>query len=289
MLRRIVRPRVLILGLLVGAPAALLAGGSYALANIRPIFPFPVSPNGLDLYNLYVWISIPAIIIFLGVEIAIVYSIIKFRRSKRPVGFVPPQWHGNTTLEIVWTVIPLIIVLTIAGLSTAVLYRDFQSAPGLSASFHADLDVTVDAYQFGWRYTYPNGYVLDQPGSATAAVPPFVVPVGEVVRLRLRGTDVIHSWWVPEIEGKQDAVPGYDNFTWFKIDHPGIWRGECAELCGVGHYTMQIRVQAVPADQFNTWLEQQLAKSQASPSPSAAASPSAGAGPAASPSPSPSP
>jgi cytochrome c oxidase subunit II len=270
--RRSVRPRVLILGLLAGAAAAAL-GAVDVSANIRPIFPFPVSPNGLDLYNLYIWISIPAIIIFLGVEIAILYSIFNFRRSKRPAGFIPPQWHGNTTIEIVWTIIPLIIVLGIAGLSTSVLYRDYQSAPGLSASFKADLDVTVDAYQFGWRYTYPNGVVLNQPGSASAAVPDFVVPVGEVVRLRLRGTDVIHSWWVPEIEGKQDAVPGYDNYTWFKIDHAGTFRGECAELCGAGHYTMQIRVKAVSVDEFNAWLDQQQAQAQASPSPSPSPSP----------------
>jgi len=288
MLRRIVRPRVLLLGLLIGAAAAGLAGVS-ALANVRPIFPFPVSPNGLDLYNLYLWITIPAVIIFLGVEVAIVYSIVKFRRSKRPAGFIPPQWHGNTTVEVVWTVIPLIIVLTIAGISTAVLARDFQSAPCSAggpcgaAAFRPDLDITVDAYQFGWRYTYPNGYVLDQPGSASSPVPDFVVPVGEVVRLTLRGTDVIHSWWVPYIEGKQDAVPGYDNFTWFKIDQPGTWRGECAELCGVGHYTMQIRVRAIPADEFNAWLDQQAAKAQASPSPSA--SPTSSTSPSPTPSP----
>ena len=276
--RRSVRPRVLLLGVLVGAAAAA-AGAVDVSANIRPIFPFPVSPNGLDLYNLYIWITIPAVIIFLGVEIAIVYSIVNFRRSKRPAGFIPPQWHGNTTLEIVWTVIPLIIVLGIAGLSTSVLYRDYQSAPCGSggpcgaAAFKSDLDVTVDAYQFGWRYTYPNGVVLNEPGTASGSVPDFVVPVGEVVRLTLRGTDVIHSWWVPEIEGKQDAVPGYDNFTWFKIDHPGTFRGECAELCGAGHYTMQIRVKAVSVDEFNAWLEQQQAQAQASPSPNASPSP----------------
>lgn len=265
MLRRVVRPRVLILGLLLGAMlTGLLAVG--ASANIRPIFPQPVSPNGQNLYNLYIWISIPAVIIFIGVEAAIVYSIVKFRRSKHPAGFVPPQWHGNTRLEIVWTVIPLIIVLTIAGLSTHELYVDYQSAPGLT-NFHADLDVTVQAYRFGWRYVYPNGYTLDQPGSASGTVPPFVVPVGEVVRLRLQGTDVIHSWWVPALEGKQDAVPGYDNWTWFKIDQPGEWRGECAELCGAGHYTMQIRVKAVSPDEFNSWLASQQAHTTASPSP----------------------
>ncbi|HEX6488799.1 MAG TPA: cytochrome c oxidase subunit II [Candidatus Dormibacteraeota bacterium] len=276
MLRRIVRPRVLILGLLLGVVPAILAttlAANLAFANIRPIFPFPVSPNGLDLYNLYIWISIPAIVIFLGVEAAIVYSIVKFRRSKRPAGFVPPQWHGNTTIEIVWTIIPLIIVLVIAGVSAATLYNDYQSAPGLT-NFHADLDVRVQAYQFGWRYTYmPSGYTLDQPGSATTPVPVFVVPVGKVVRLQLQGTDVIHSWWVPTISGKQDAVPGYDNYTWFKIEQPGTWRGECAELCGTGHYTMQIRVQAMPADQFDAWLANQIAQSQASPSPSPSASP----------------
>src|SRR5438270_9882880 len=90
MLRRTVRPRVLILGLLVGTAIAAL-GAVDVSANLRPIFPFPVSPNGLDLYNLYIWISIPAIIIFLGVEIAILYSLIKFRRSRRPLGYVPPQ------------------------------------------------------------------------------------------------------------------------------------------------------------------------------------------------------
>jgi cytochrome c oxidase subunit II len=279
MLRRSVRPRVLILGLAAGVLFAAV-DGVVALADFRLIFPFPVSPNGSDLYNLYIWITIPALVITLGVWTAIVYSVIKFRRSRRPAGFVPPQWHGNTKVEIVWTVIPLILVLSIAAASSFFLYKDYQSAPCSAggacgaAAFHADLDVTVEGYQFGWRYTYPNGYVLDQPGTATGTVPPFVVPVGEVVRLRLQGTDVIHSWWVPSLEGKQDAVPGYDNWTWFKIDQPGEWRGECAELCGVGHYTMQIRVKAVPAEEFSAWLDQQLAQSQPSPSPSPSSSPS---------------
>lgn len=282
MLRRVVRPRVLVPGMLLGALLVGL-GGTAAYANIRPIFPFPVSPNGLDLYNLYIWISIPAILIFIFIEAWIVYSIVKYRRSALPPGFVPKQVHGNTRLEIIWTVVPLIIVLGIAGISADYLYRDYQSAPGLT-NFHADLDVTVQAYRFGWRYVYPNGYILDQPGSPTGSVPAFVVPVGEVVRLRLQGTDVIHSWWVPTISGKQDAVPGYDNWTWFRIDQTGEWRGECAELCGAGHYTMQIRVKAIPADQFNDWLAAQLAKSASpalSASPGASPSPGASASPAA--------
>ena len=290
MLRRSVRPRVLIPGLLLGAALAAL-GGIEALANFRVIFPDPVSPNGRHLFSLYELISIPAIIIFLGVEAAILYTIFKFRASRRPVGFIPPQWHGNTLLEVVWTVIPLIIVFVIAGLSAGELVADYQSG---SSTFHADLDITVRAHQFGWTYIYPNGYQLAQEGSATGTVKDFVVPVGQVVRLRLEGEDVIHSWWVPALEGKQDAVPGYDNFTWFKIDPSQaghVFRGECAELCGVGHYTMQIRVKAVTQSEFSAWLAQQAASPSPSASPSAAATPSpaASASPSAAPSPSPSP
>ncbi|HZU16341.1 MAG TPA: cytochrome c oxidase subunit II, partial [Candidatus Dormibacteraeota bacterium] len=95
-----------------------------------------------------------------------------------------------------------------------------------------------------------------------------VVPTGQMIRLRLTSQDVIHSWWVPAISGKTDAVPGYQNYAWFEIDQPGEWRGECAELCGTGHYSMQIRVKAVPPDQFQAWVQQQLAQQHAaSPSP----------------------
>ncbi|MBO0689456.1 MAG: cytochrome c oxidase subunit II, partial [Candidatus Dormibacteraeota bacterium] len=118
---------------------------------------------------------------------------------------------------------------------------------------------------------------------------PLVLPQGQMVRLRLDSQDVIHSFWVPEITGKTDAVPGYSNYTWMKIDQTGEWRGECAELCGAGHATMQIRVKSVPDSEFQSWLAQKkkATSASASPSPSPTASPAAS--PAASPSPSPSP
>ena len=233
-------------------PAAFLLSSCEAPGGVSPIFPNPVSPNGQDIYNTYIGISIPAIIIFLGVEAALLWVVIKYRRSKQPPGYVPPQIHGNTTLEIAWTVAPLIVVLAIAGYSFVELQKDFQPVSNY------DFEVAVSGHQFGWNYTYPEGFTVHQEGTLAGNVTPFVVPINKLIRLRMQGTDVIHSWWVPAISGKTDAVPGYDNFTWLKVDRVGMWRGECAELCGVGHSTMQIIVQSMTQYDYDTWVRAQM-------------------------------
>jgi cytochrome c oxidase subunit II len=238
------------------------------LGGISPIFPTPVSPNGQDIYDLYKWISIPAIVIFLGVELALLWVVLRYRRSKQPVGYVPPQVHGHFWLEIAWTAAPLAVVLAIAGFSSVTLLKDFQPVST------QDMTVVVSGHQFGWDYKYENGLVVHQEGTLAADVTPFVVPVNTMVKLQFQGTDVIHSWWVPAISGKTDAVPGYDNVSWLKISQPGTWRGECAELCGVGHSTMQIIVQAMSQSDYDAWVKTQLAALNASPSPSPSASPS---------------
>ena len=258
---RVWRPLIWTLGLLLAATAASACGSG----GLSPIFPNPVSPNGQNIYNLYFWISIPAIIIFLGVEFALLWVVLKYRRSAQPVGYVPPQIHGNTRVEIVWTVAPLIVVLAIAAYSFVELQRDFQPVA------NPDFTVVVSGHQFGWNYTYPEGFTVHQEGTLAGDVPPFVVPTHKLIRLQFQGSDVIHSWWVPAISGKTDAVPGYDNFSWLKIDQTGAWRGECAELCGVGHSTMQIIVQAMDQPQYDQWVKSQLAAQKAagaSPSPS---------------------
>ena len=246
--------------LLLFIPGCGLPGG------LSPIFPTPVSPNGQNIYNLYELISVPAVAIFVLVEALLLIVVFRFRRSRQKPGYVPPQVHGNTRLEIIWTLGPLLIVLAIAALSFVELQNDFAStgstiAPGAGPT---DLDVTVTAYQFGWDYTYPQGFTIHEPGSPTGNVVAFVVPVGKLVRLTLRSRDVIHSWWVPALTGKTDAVPGYDNFTWFRIDRPGEWTGQCAELCGAGHYTMIIKVKAVPEAEFNQWVAEQMQQNQQS-------------------------
>ena len=249
------------LGLVVGA----IALSSCGIGGLSPIFPTPVSPNGQDIYNTYIGISIPAIIIFVGVEAALLWVVVKYRRSRQPADYVPPQVHGNTTLEIAWTIVPLIVVLGIAGYSLVELQKDFQPKPD------SVYTVVVSGHQFGWNYTYPEGFTVHQEGTLAGDVTPFVVPTHKLIRLEFQGTDVIHSWWVPAISGKTDAVPGYDNFSWLQIDQEGQWRGECAELCGVGHSTMQIIVKAVSQSAFDAWVQQQL-QAQASPSPSASPS-----------------
>ena len=248
-----------------GLVALAVALSSCDLGGLHPIFPNPVSPNGQDIYNTYLAISVPAIVIFIGVEAALLWVVIRYRRSVQPVGYVPPQVHGNTPLEVVWTVIPLIIVLAIAGYSFVELQKNFQPIS------NQQMDVTISGHQFGWDYDYQNGVVVHQEGTLAGDVTPFVVPTHTLVKLRFRGNDVIHSWWVPAITGKTDAVPGYDNFSWLKIDQVGTWRGECAELCGVGHSTMQIIVQSMDQSDFNRWMDQQ--KAAASPSASPSASP----------------
>jgi cytochrome c oxidase subunit II len=272
-----VRAILTTLGLAAAAVAISSCGG---LGGISPIFPTPVSPNGQDIYNTYALISIPAIIVFVGVEAALLWVVIRYRRSRQPVGYVPPQIHGHNGLEIAWTLAPLAIVLAIAVGSFFTLQKDFQPIN------NQQMLVVVSGHQFGWIYTYENGVKVDQEGTLAADVTPFVVPVNTLVKLQFQGTDVIHSWWVPAISGKTDAVPGYDNFSWLKISQAGTWRGECAELCGAGHSTMQIIVQAMDQSDYDQWMQKQMAALHPSPSPSPSASPSPS--PSASPSASPS-
>ena len=245
---------------IVGLAALMVTFAACDSGGLSPIFPQPVSPNGQDIYNTYAYISIVAILVFLGVEAALLWVVIKYRRSAQPVGYIPPQVHGNTRLEIVWTIAPLIIVLGIAAYSFVELQKNFQPITG------EQMTVVVSGHQFGWEYDYDNGVVVHQEGSLTSDVTPFVVPVNTLVKLQFRGTDVIHSWWVPAISGKTDAVPGYDNFSWLKIDRVGSWRGECAELCGAGYATMPIIVKSMTQSDFDAWVAKQ--KAAANPSPS---------------------
>jgi cytochrome c oxidase subunit II len=287
LVRRLALAAPLVFILLLPVPA--LAAGS----GLSPLLPSGVSPNGQALFDLYNLISIPALIVFVLVEALLVTIVIRDRRRRQGPSYRPPQWHGNTRLEVAWTVAPLILMLAIGALSFNTLQRDFQRPFGSPS----DMQIDISAHQFGWNYSYPQGFTISSEGNTS--VQPLVVPTGRLVRLKLDSVDVIHSWWVPDIAGKTDAVPGYDNYTWFNIQQVGQYRGECAELCGAGHYSMQIMVKAVTPDDFDTWVAEQQAQQakqgQKSPSPSpspgapASPSPSPAASAPASPSPSPSP
>jgi cytochrome c oxidase subunit II len=252
------------------ATPALAAGGT----GLSPLVPDGASANGHRIYDLYTYLISPfALFVFFLVEILLLIVIIRFRRRRQPTDYKPPQWHGNRWFEVSWTIGPFLILCVIGFFSFRELQQDFVKP----ADSVTDLDITVSAHQFGWAYTYPEGFQVHSEGlSAT----PLIIPTGKLVRMRMQSTDVIHSYWVPDLTGKTDTVPGYDNYMWLKVDQPGKWRGECAELCGTGHYTMQILVQAMSPDDYQAWVNDQVAKSKASPSPSASASPAAGASPA---------
>ena len=275
--------RWLVAVLLAGVAAAAFATPAFAESGLSPIVPSGATPLARHIYNLYLLISPFAIFIFLLVEILLLIIIFKWRRSRLPADYKPPQWHGNTKLEVTWTVIPFLILCVVGYFSFRELQQDFVRP----ADSVTNVDVHIMAHQYGWTYTYPNGVTVDSEGLQAGSAP-LVVPVGKLVRLKIDSKDVIHSWWVPDLGGKTDAVPGYSNYTWIKADHTGEWRGECAELCGVGHATMQIRVKAVSYSDYQAWLARQKASSQSSPSPSASPSPSPSASPSPSPSPSPS-
>ena len=236
---------------LTGLAALTIVLSSCDVGGLSPIFPDPVSPNGKDIYDTYAGISVVAIVVFLGVELALLWVVLRYRRSRQPAGYVVPQVHGHTGLEIAWTLAPLVIVLAIAGYSFAELQKDFQPIS------NQQMTVIVSGHQFGWDYKYENGIVVHQEGTLAGDVTPFVVPTNTMIKLVFQGTDVIHSWWVPAISGKTDAVPGYDNFSWMKIDKAGTYRGECAELCGAGHSTMQIIVQAMDQKDYDIWVRVQ--------------------------------
>ncbi len=202
-------------------------------------FPSPISENGHRLFDLYNLISIFAIVVFIFVEALILWTVIRYRRRHHDE--MPRQVHGNTALEIVWVVVPSIIIGIIAFLSAVELNRDFNAANFPAA----EVNVNVIGRQFLWQYEYPD---------ASVSTGRFTVPQGRVVKLSFTSPDVIHSWWVPELTGKTDAVPGYFNYSWFRAEKIGTFQGECAEFCGINHAEMRIAVNVVSQADYDKWI-----------------------------------
>jgi cytochrome c oxidase subunit 2 len=225
------------------------------------------SPNANEIDSLYKIILYIAAVVFVIVEGALAYSVIKFRAKK---GASAAQIHGNTRLEIGWTVgaaliLVVLTVVTFVKLPSIINPPNSNGGIQLSAATTEPappngqkLTICVQARQYIWRYTYGNGCLTDAftkklPYSYTT----MEVPVGETVILDIQAVDVIHSWWVPSLGGKVDAVPGYTTYTWFKALHPGTFRGQCAQLCGRGHAAMDAFVKAVSPSEYQSWVTQQ--------------------------------
>jgi cytochrome c oxidase subunit 2 len=220
-----------------------------------------------EIYDLHTLILAICGVIFVVVFGAMFYSIFKHRKS---VGHKAEQFHENTTVEIVWTIIPFVILIGMAypATKTVIAMKDTASP---------DLTIKATGYQWKWGYDYLQEGIsfyssLATPrdqleGKAPRGVNyllevdnPVVVPVGKKVRIIMTANDVIHSWWVPALGVKQDAIPGFVRDTWFKVDKPGTYRGQCAELCGKEHGYMPIVVEAVEPEQYALWVADQKKK-----------------------------
>jgi cytochrome c oxidase subunit II len=233
----------------VGALAALLFLAAPALASNGGFSPVePESPNAKEIADTFWFISIFIVGIFVLVEGLLIVFVVRYRRRGRPRDAEGPQIHGSTRLELMWTAAP---VLILAAIATYVFVKlpGIQDAPSASAARQA-LQVRVIGRQFYWQFEYPNGVI---------AINRLVAPQGEPVRLTVTAPafDVIHSWWIPSLNGKMDALPGVDNHLWFTAERTGVFQGQCAELCGLKHAKMLAEVEVLPAAEFDRWLEEQ--------------------------------
>jgi cytochrome c oxidase subunit 2 len=242
----LVRRRLLVALLLVGV-VALAAAGIAAAANggFTPLNPH--SPNVHKTNTAYYVILGFTSAIFLIVETALVVFIVKYRSRGRPRTVEGLQLHGHTRLEIIWTIIP-VVILAIIGTVVFVLLPGISGAPASAAN---RLDITVEGHQFYWQFDYPNG---------ARSINDLYVPVGQVVELKVVSTDVVHSWWIPELQGKIQAIPGRTNHIWFQADRAGTYYGQCAELCGPFHAEMKARVIATSQADYQTFITQQAAQ-----------------------------
>jgi cytochrome c oxidase subunit II len=205
----------------------------------------PVSPNAERTADAYYLISVFAILVFLVVMIPLAIFIVRFRSRGRPRSIEGPQIRGNTSLELAWTIAPIVILVVIAGFV-------FYKLPGItsltSAEGATELEVKVEGNQFYWQYTYPNGVI---------AVDRLRAPVGRVVHLDITAPDhdVNHSFWIPAVGGKFDAIPGVTTEFEFQATREGVYPGQCAEFCGLQHAAMSASLEVLAADEFDAWLE----------------------------------
>ena len=249
-------------GLLLGATGACAEWGLNLQEGVTPI-----SQTAYSLHMMILWICVAIGVVVFG---AMFISILKHRKSK---GAVPAQFHESTTVEILWTIIPFLILVSMAVPATKALIA-------MEDTSDSDLSIKVTAYQWKWQYEYldegigffsnlstPNeqiyGSAEKSPDYLLDVDNRMVVPVGKKVRLLLTASDVIHAWWVPELGMKKDAIPGFINEMWVHIKEPGVYRGQCAELCGRDHGFMPIVVEAKSEADYAQWVADQKMASAA--------------------------
>jgi len=216
--------------------------------------PWPLDPRGpqAEASTFVYWVlfacAIPVLAIVCG---SLIYSGIKFR--ERP-GHAAQQFHGHNLLELIWTVVPTIMVISFTGLS----WNKLNSINDVDTG--AAMTVKVEGRQWAWAFTYPNQPMFKlQDGTTLVAGEQLDIPVGAKVKIELTSKDVIHSFWVPNLGGKKDAVPGHTTSLWLQADGPGTYKGQCFEFCGDGHADMLITIVAHPQTEYATWAKAAVA------------------------------
>ncbi|CAB1277546.1 cytochrome c oxidase subunit II [Candidatus Nitrosacidococcus tergens] len=225
-----------------------------------------VTPISKEIYGLHMYIGWVCVAIACLVYGLMAWIVVFHRRSKRPVA---SQFHEHALLEVVWTVIPFVILISIAIPATKAMFRTYDTSD-------PDLTVKVTGYQWRWKYDYIDhnfGFIsslstpIDQLQNKTTKGEnyllevdhPLVLPINKKVRFVITADDVIHAWWLPAFGFKQDAIPGYINDAWAVIEKPGTYRGQCTEICGRGHAFMPIVVEAKTQEEFDRWVTDQVA------------------------------
>jgi len=279
--------------LAAGAALSVLASGpalaAWSDVNLR-VGVTELSREIYGLHMLILWVCVAIAVAVFGVMI---YSIATFRKSK---GAVPATFDHSTTAEIVWTVIPVIILVAMAVPAARTLVK-------IDDTRNSDITVKATGYQWKWQYEYIDEGVSffstlaqksNEARQLDSGVSPFtvdnylldvdnplVVPVGKKVRMLITSADVIHAWWVPDFAIKKDAIPGYINEMWFTATKEGVFRGQCVELCGRDHGFMPIVVVVMPQAGYDKWLAAQKASRQAGATAAAAAKTAQAAAPVA--------
>ena len=257
---------------LVASLAGIFSLALYSSMAIGSKYNLPEPQNFIaqDVYDQHIVLMWICLVIFIGVFGVMFYSVLKHRKSQ---GYKAASFHHSTSVEVIWTVIPVIILVVMAWPATVTVIA-------MKDTSEPDMTIKVTGYQWMWGYDYLQGdgegisfySKLSTPAAQLTNKEPkgenyllevdnnLVVPVGKKVRLIITANDVIHAWWVPALAVKQDAIPGFIRDSWFEVDNAGIYRGQCAELCGKDHGYMPIVVEALEADKYAEWVAEQQEK-----------------------------
>jgi cytochrome c oxidase subunit 2 len=205
--------------------------------------------NGL--FTIIFWIAVP---VFILVEGLILFAIVRYRRQH--ASEAPEQVEGNRTLELTWTILSFVIVAVLFTLTYRFMTTKYK-AKAISSEQTPDLTVHVTGYMFNWDYSY---FLGEDQETGVTTTRTLTVPAHSLILLEITSRDVQHSFWVPKLAGKVDAIPGQTNTMWLDIGDPGVYTGNCAEYCGLDHYAMVIEVDAIDSNTFfNQWLPDQMA------------------------------